>query len=147
MVASAIPYGLFQESLLEGRISILTDPLMCMITDSGYTPNQHTHKFRSVVTDEIVGSGYVAGGKEVTGLTTTYTSVGKKITLSGSDLVWPTVTWTGARYLVFYFAPDGIPISAQPLVGYGDLGEDIDRAGEPFYVNWSETGLLTLAFP
>jgi hypothetical protein len=140
-------YGLFLQSILEGRVDLRTDPLMCMIVKSDYTPNQDTHKFRSVVTNEITGSGYVSGGKQVTGVSLSYTASTNALTIGGGNLVWPGVTWTGARYGVLYVAREGVPITAQPLVAYIDFGADVNRTDAPFYINWSVNGITSLSVP
>lgn len=147
MTIAAAPYGLFMESLCEGRIDFRNDPMMCMLTTSAYTPNLNTHKFRSIVSNEIVGSGYVSGGKQVTGVALSYTGVSKKETLAGGPLSWPSVTWTGARYGVLYVARSSVPITAQPLVGLVDFGGGQNRGGEPFYITWPASGILSLVVP
>lgn len=146
MAVTPKAYGLFLQSLMEGRVDLINDPLMCMLVGTSYTPNQNTHKFKSIVIDEILGSGYTAGGKQVTGLQLTYEGVNKRLKITGTNLVWPSVTISNARYGVLYVASD-LPITAQPLMGWVDFGEDVDRTDEPFAINWPATGIMTLAVP
>lgn len=147
MAVTPTQYGLFLESLYEGRIDIRNDPLMFMICTASYTPSQNAHKFRSVVTNEIIGSGYSAGGKQIMGAAIAYTGSNKTLTLTGSPLAWPLVTWSNARYGVIYVARDGIPITSQPLVAWVDFGANVSKSDEPFYVTWPATGIMKSALP
>jgi hypothetical protein len=146
MAVTPVAYGLFLQSLWEGRIDLTVDPLMCMLVGDAYVPNQNTHKFRSIVIDEIVGSGYGAGGKQVTGVQLTYEMANKRLVLTGSNLVWPSVTIEDAAYGVLY-VDNGMPLTAQPLVAYVDFGELVDRTDEPFAINWPVAGIMTMAVP
>ncbi|QHB37446.1 hypothetical protein SEA_LEOPARD_39 [Mycobacterium phage Leopard] len=146
MAVTPKAYGLFLQSLLEGRIDALNYPIMCALVGSGYTPNQNTHKFRSVVTNEIIGSGYANGGKQVTGIQLQYTAGSRTLKLTGSNVVWPGITFSGARYAVLYSAPP-VAISAQPLIAYVDFGANINRVDTPFEIVWPAGGILALAVP
>jgi len=147
MAVTPTIYGLYLESLIEGRIDVRSDPMFAMLVTSAYTYNQHTHKFKSVITGEVIGSGYAAGGMEVTGLTPTYDSASKTLKLPAGNLSWPSVTWTGVVGAVLYMKPDGFPTNAMPLVGHINFGATIDKTSEAFYINWPATGVLKLAVP
>lgn len=136
-------YGLMLQSLWEGRINLSIDPLMCALCAPGYTPNQGTHKFRSIVTNEILGSGYAPGGMQITGAQLTYEIANKRLLVTGSSLVWPSVTFPspGPKWGVLY-VDNGGPITAQPLVAYVDFGENVVRSDEPFTITWPVTGIL-----
>jgi hypothetical protein len=140
-------YGLFLESLVEGRINVRSDPMFCMLVTSAYVFSQHFHKYKSVITGEVVGSGYGSGGQEVTGLTPDYDSATKTLRLPAGNLNWPAVTFTGVVGGVLYMKPDGFPTNAMPLVAYLDFGMTVNKAGEAFYVNWAATGATKLAVP
>ena len=134
------------QSLLEGRINLQMHRLMCALISTDYTPNQNTHKFRSIVIDEVLGSGYVTGGKQITGVQLTYETVNRRLKLTGSNLVWPSVTVNDVRYAVIY-VDNELAVTAQPLVAYVDFGENVDRSDEPFNINWPASGILTMTVP
>lgn len=138
MAIVAHPYGLFLESLVEGRINVRQDPMFAMLVTNTYVFNQNTHKFKSVaVTGEITAaSGYVAGGKQVTGLIPTYSAAAKSLTIPAGNLAWPTVSFTGVVGAVLYMAPAGLGDAAKPLVAYVDFGGAQSRATQAFYINW-----------
>lgn len=141
-----VPFALFQESLAEGRVDLRNDPVMFMICDSDFTPSQAAHKFRSIVNNEIVGSGYSPGGKQITGITMSYSGVTKKYSVFGGPLAWPSVTFTDAKWGVIYVAREGVPITSQPLMAYVDLGA-VSRSDAPFYVTFPSTGLISWTMP
>jgi hypothetical protein len=138
-------YGLFLESLVEGRINFDVDDLFCMIVTSGYTFGQNSHKFKSAVTNELVGSGYSAGGQLVTTSAPAYTSSNKTLSIPAGNVTWPAVVWTGAAGAVLYMNPSGFPDNAKPLVAYIDFGGPQNRTDQAFYINWASTGVLKLA--
>lgn len=140
-------YGLFLQSLIEGRVNTTADPVWCMLVGSGYTFNQNTHKFKSVITGEITGSGYTAGGQRTTISTPVYNSPTKMLNIPAGNMVWPSVTWTGATGAILYMNPDGFPDSAKPLIAYMDFGGPVSRSAQAFYINWPATGILKLAVP
>jgi hypothetical protein len=144
-------YGLAMQSLWEGRINVATDQLMGMLCGPTYVPNQNTHKFKSVITSEISDSGYTPGGQQVTGAAASFVAAAGSnpgtLTISGSPLVWPEVTWTAARFLVLYMQPIGAAPNLCPLVAYVDFGMSEAPADEAFYVEWPSTGILQFKLP
>jgi hypothetical protein len=139
------PYGLFLESLVEGRINVRQDPMFAMLVTNAYVFNQNTHKFKSIATaGEIqAASGYVAGGKQVTGLLPTYTGATKQLTIPAGNIAWPAVSFNDVVGAVLYMAPAGLGDAAKPLVAYVDFEESVDRANQAFYLNWPPS-LFTL---
>lgn len=141
--SAPVMYGLAMQSLWEARINIAVDPMKLMLVGDGYVPNQNTHKFKSVITNEIVGSGYAAGGAQITGAGVAYNATTKILTLSGGPVSWPDVTWTDARYAIGYMAPASYPDTLCPLLFYVDLGVDESPADQAFYVGWNAAGIIT----
>lgn len=140
-------YGLFLESLVEGRVDVRSDDMYMMLVTNTYVFNQNTHKFKSVVTGEVVGSGYAAGGKQVTGLVPSYSSVSKILSLPAGNMQWNPVTISGVTGAVLYMKPDGAPTNAMPLVGYLNFNGSVSRDGTALYINWAATGACKLAVP
>lgn len=147
MAITPVIYGLFLESLVEGRVNVRSDPMFAMLVTNAYVFNQHTHKFKSVVSGEVIGSGYAAGGKEVTGLTPSYSSTTKILSLPAGNMQWNPVTISGVTGAVLYMKPDGFPTNAMPLVGYLNFNGSVSRSGTALYINWAATGACKLAVP
>ena len=139
-------YGLFLESLCESRVDFEKDNLMCMLVGAGYSPNYDIHKFKSAVTYEVVGSGYIAGGKAVEGVSASYSAVDNKLTIDGSDLLWPSLSISGIKYGVLYMDTGGA-VSAMPLVACINFDAAISPSSEALYITWPATGIIKLAVP
>jgi hypothetical protein len=147
MAVTVTQYGLFLQSLIEGRVVPGVDEMWCMLMTSAYSFNQHTHKFKSVVTGELTGSGYTAGGQKVTTSSSVYDSASKTLKIPAGNLAWPSVTFTGAVGAVLYMKPAGFPENAMPLIAYIAFGESVSRSAAAFYLNWPTTGVLKLSVP
>lgn len=148
------PYALFMESVIGGLINFETDIFYMMLTDPSYTPNQNTHKFKSVVNGELdqTYSGYAPGGAQLPISTISFSMSTKTLTINASDVQWPLVTFPapGAKYGVVYdsFTKDGSGSDvAKPLVGYVDFVAPQVISDMAFHVNWPTTGMLTLKLP
>lgn len=74
-----------------------------LVTDS-YTPAFDTHDFRDDITNEVSGTGYIAGGAT---LTTTEVTVGSpaagQLKWDHDDVSWASSTITSAMALIDYF--------------------------------------------
>jgi hypothetical protein len=147
MAVTVTNYGLFLQSLVEGRVNLASDEIWCMLVTNAYVFNQHTHKFKSVVTGELVGSGYTAGGKKVTFTAPTYDSASKSLSVASGNLAWPVVTFAGAVGAVVYSKPLGSTDGIMPLISYISFGEAIARTAQAFYINWPTTGVLRMLVP
>lgn len=110
-----------------GNIDFDTDTFKVMLTTSGYTEDIGAHDFRDDVTNEVVGTGYTAGGNVVTVTVALDTMAGKlNITLGGTT--WPASTIT-ARKAVYYKSRGGAA-SADELIAVNDfLGDVVSSAG------------------
>lgn len=141
MAVTAYIYRRFGLSLAEGKIDFDNHDFRAMLVGPGYTPNQGAHQFKNSITNEIVGSGYSAGGQLLTGVQADM--VGNNLVVPCGNLSWPSITFTNARYLVVY--DDEYPTQAtKPLVCYIDFGENKSAAGQAFYYNFPGGKLLEL---
>lgn len=144
-------YGLFFESLFNGYIDFINDPMYCLLASTVYTPNQDTHQWLSDITGEIVASGYTAGGQEVTGISAAYTASGatKLLTVNGGNLNWPTFTvgTTNPHYGILYMAPADIGPTQCPLIGYLNFEADETPSDQAFYINWNASGIFAIQLP
>jgi hypothetical protein len=145
-------YGLFMESMMEGLVNFETDIFYMMLCDPSYTPNQNTHKFKSVIGGEVNYSGYTAGGIQMPISTVSYTSTTKTLTIIASNVQWPLVNFPspGVRYAIIYdsMTKDGSGLdTAKPLVGYIDFVSSQIVVSQAFHVNWPSTGMLSIKLP
>lgn len=81
MAVSAFMYGKSYANMLGGEAGgdafqsdFLTDTIKAMLTTSSYAENLDTHETKADVTNEVVGTGYTAGGATLASKTITYTA-------------------------------------------------------------------------
>jgi hypothetical protein len=118
---------------VNGQIDINTDSFKMMLLTSTYAYNQATHVKRSDLTNEVVGTGYTAGGLAVA-LTPTNDTTNHWLTIASAQAVWTGATTITARYGAIYKVRGGLA-TADELVAILDFGADIISSGGTFTVN------------
>lgn len=121
--------------LLKGNIDFDTDTFKCMLVTNAYTPDKDLHDFRNDVTNEVVGTGYTAGGTAATVTVPAIDTVNDRIDALLGAVSWPTSTIT-ARGAVYYKSRGGAS-SADEIVAYIDFGSDIVSTGGTFSLSAS----------
>lgn len=117
------------EDTVRGAVDFDTDAFKCMLVTSAYVPNKDTHLKRSNVTNEVVGTGYTAGGVVVT-VGVTKDLVNDRIDISLGPASWAGATIT-ARGAV-YFKNRGGAATADELVAYIDFVTDVTSTNGTF---------------
>jgi hypothetical protein len=142
MAVTALVYGGFLQSLANKEIDLDSDVLKIMLCTSAYTPNQDTHRYKSSVTGEVSGTGYVSGGNTLASVAVTYTAGTNTLTLDAADTSWANSTIT-ARYAVIY---DNTPATdaTRPLIAVIDFGADVSSSGAAFNITFDAAGIVTL---
>lgn len=87
--------------------------------------------------NQIVGSGYVAGGQAVTTLVRTF--VDSRIALTADDPAWPTATISGVRYALYY------DVSDNAAVYLDDFGANYGVVAATFPITLAGGVILRLA--
>lgn len=114
-------YGLFFKSLSNKEVDMDSDQLKAMLFTSTYAPNKDTHQYKSSVTNEVVGTGYTAGGVVIPTISLNYDAAADVFWTDGADISFgPNLTLTAGN------APRGIALydntpatdATRPLVGY-----------------------------
>ena len=127
---------------LNKEVNYLTDTIKVMLCTSIYVPDQDAHIYKSSVTGEVVGTGYVAGGATLTDKTMVYVAGTNTITLDATDVTWATSTIT-ARYAVIYDAQTAVDATSV-LLGYVDFGADQISSIGNFTITWDVLGLFAV---
>jgi hypothetical protein len=128
---ASLIYNSAIDDMARGAIDFDTDSFKAMLVTSDYTPNKDTDLKRSAVTNEVVGTGYTAGGVASV-CTVTKDTANDKVTLSFAAVSWASSTIT-ARGLVYYKSRGGAS-SADELVAYNDFGSNVSSTGGTFSV-------------
>lgn len=127
-------FNSFFEDLARGAIDLDTDTIRVMLVTSGYTEDKDAHTKRSNVTNEITGTGYMAGGVVVP-ITITKDNTNDRLDVSLGQVSWAGATFT-ARKAVFYKSRGGAS-SADELIAVNDFGSDVTATGATFTLNAS----------
>ena len=134
-------YGQFLSQALNKEIDWDTDTIKVALLTNSYTPDQDAHNYLDdVITNEVTGTGYTAGGATLANKTNTYTGASNVIVLDADDVTWSTSTIT-ARYAVIYDASPATN-ATRPLIGYVDFGSDQSSSNGNFTITWDATGIV-----
>jgi len=147
MPVTAKAYGQFPKLALSTHpVDLLNDPIKVMLLADTYTPDQDNHKFLSdVVSHEITGEGYTAGGQALANKTLTYDAANNYTIFDAGDVSWPNATIT-ARYAVLY-ADIGTSADEKPLLGYVDFGQNKSSENGEFTIIWNQAGIMRFSTP
>lgn len=128
---ASLIYNSYFDDLSRGNINPAADTFKMMLVTSAYTPDKDAHLKRSIVTNEVTGTGYTAGGMVVTA-TVTKDTANDRLDVSFSNPSWANATIT-ARAGVIYKSRGGAA-SADELVAYADFNQDVTSTGGTFAV-------------
>ena len=129
-------YGRGVEAVQDGTVDWLTGTVKVALLATEYVPDQNNHSlFSDVSSNEVSGSGYTAGGVELTTKTQTYDPATGRVILDADDVSWDPST-IAAQYAVIYEEVTG------RLIGYGDASVEQTSDGAAFNIGWHPDGIL-----
>lgn len=135
-------YNAFKKYLMNGSVDLDTDTINVILVTSTYVPNQDTHAFRSDITNEVVGTGYTAGGQALASKTVTQDDIDNEGVFDAADITWTTATIT-ARAAVLCKIRGGAA-TLDEIICYIDFGADKTSTGGNFTIQWNAEGILNL---
>ena len=136
-------YGQFLSQALNKEIDWDTDTIKVALLTNAYTPDQDVHNYLDdVITHEVSGTGYTAGGNTLANKTNNYNGATNVIVLDADDTTWSSSTIT-ARYAVIYDATPATNAN-RPLIGYVDFGSDQSSSNGNFTITWDATGIVRI---
>lgn len=137
-----VVYNSFKRDIMNGSLDLDTDTIKVMLVTSTYTPDQDAHTKRSDITNEVVGTGYVAGGSALANKAVTVDNTDNEGVFDADDLSWASATIT-ARGAVLYKSRGGAA-SADELLCYFDFGVDKTSTAGTFLITWNAEGIINL---
>jgi hypothetical protein len=120
---ASLNYNSMMRDEATGAIDFDTDSFKVMLVTSTYVENKDTHTKRSDVTNEVVGTGYTAGGTAVTATVSAVDTANDRVDITFAQVTWPASTVT-ARKAVYYKSRGGAA-TADELVCVNDFGSDV----------------------
>lgn len=119
---------------LLGDLSAAT--LKVALLTSSYTPNQATHEFFSDLTNEVVGTGYTAGGATLASVAESLDTTNHLSKITATNVTWTNASIT-ARYAVVYKST-GVA-GTSPVLCLIDFGSDKTVTNLDFVLSWDST--------
>lgn len=113
-----------------GDINYLTDTFKVMLLSASATPNKDSWTRRSDVTNEISGTGYLAGGVACAVSVGSVDTNNDRVDVTLGAVEWLSSTLT-ARYAVYYKSRGGAS-TADELVALVDFGQDVSTINDTF---------------
>ena len=130
---ASLIYNKAIDNLVRAAIDFATHSFKVMLVTSTYSPNKDTHEDRADVTNEVVGTGYTAGGVATTPTITLDTS-NDRVDITFSNVSWASATIT-ARAAVIYKSTG--TAGTDLLIAYVDFGSDVSSTNAAFAVTFS----------
>lgn len=140
MAVTAHFYDNYWIQLNAKAINLLSDTLKLMLTTSSYAYNRGTDTFKSSVTNEVVGTGYTAGGTTIGSMAISAT--GNVVTITGANASWPSATFTAAVAVLYDSTP--ATDATRPLIGVVDFGGNQSPSNGTLSVTWNASGIGTV---
>ncbi len=127
--------------ILDGNSDLSGSTIKLMILNNTYTPSATEDYISEVSSKQVSGTGYTAGGYTLSNVTVTESSGTSKF--DADNISVNPVTFTNGRWGIVYI-DSGTPATSPMLVAL-DFGADKSPVAEPLAINFSASGILTLA--
>jgi hypothetical protein len=123
------------------NVDLGADTFKAMLVTSAYTFD-FAHDRRDDVTNEVVGTGYTAGGVTLTGVTYVIDGTNRRYKFDFNDPSWASSTIT-ARGCWVYKSRGGAA-SADELVAFIDFEQDESSSNTEFKIQLNSVGLFVM---
>lgn len=127
---------------MDGSIDLDTDTIKIALVTSAYTPDQDAHDFFDDVTNEVVATGYTAGGATLANKVVSADNTDNEGVFDADNPSWSITNSLTARGAVIYKST-GVA-GTSPLICYIDFGTDYTAIDSAFSVNFNAEGILNL---
>lgn len=119
------------------RVDWANDTIKVALVKAAYTPDQDAHDFwNDVSANEITGTGYTAGGKELNEKSVEADAASNTVRLKAKTVEWKEVT-AKYRYAVIY--KDTGEAGTSPVLQYLDAGAEQNIASGTVKIEWDAT--------
>lgn len=134
---ASVTYHIFKLDLMTNDVNLSGDTINVALLTSAYTISQGHQTFNEISAgNEVVGSGYTAGGEALTSLN--ITSAASEAQWDAADVTWSSSTIT-ARYAVIYSVTNN-----NRLICVIDFVTDKSSSNGDFTIQWNAQGIINL---
>ncbi len=134
-----VVYNRFLANLANKIVDWEADDIRVALVSSAYTPDKDHTQWSDVSGNEISGTGYIAGGKQLTVPIVTEDMSNDLAKLDGEDVIWQASDIT-ARYAVLY----DLTLDGNDLCVLIDFGEDKTSSEGDFKIQWDANGIVSI---
>jgi len=138
---SDVVFNRFLTELLKSSIDFVNDTFYVMLVTEDYTPDPVAHVFIDDITEEVVGTGYVAGGKELAGQLVSQDDIDNEGVFDGNNPIW-----TGASFVArgaIVYKNTGTPATS-PVLFYKDFNTNRTPDNGDFTIQWGDEGIINV---
>lgn len=135
-MASGIYYR-FLANLMNKEVDLEADTVKVALLDNSHSFSGSDDEWGDVSANEIVGTGYSAGGEELTGKSVTQDATTK---WDGAN-----VSWTNATFSAYHAVIYDDTLTNDDLIASIDFGGEQAIADGTFEIEWASQGIITLA--
>ena len=105
--------------------------------DNNHIFDKTDNEWADVSANEVAGTGYTTGGKEITGKSVTQ---GSPTIFDGDDVVWTNIT-VSVYYAVLY----DDTLTNKDLIASIDFGGEVTVSDGTLTIEWDTSGIITLS--
>ena len=134
-------YNSFKAYIMDGSLDLDTDDIQVALVTSSYTADQDAHEDFADITNEVVGTGYTAGGADLANEAVTIDDTDNEGVFDADDVTWSSSTITARAAVVYYNTGTA---ATSLLICYIDFGSDKSSSSGDFTIQWNSEGILNL---
>jgi len=134
-------YNSFATKSMSGQINLSTDPFKIMLVDNTYTFDPDAHDSRSDITGEITGTGYTAGGQNLTSESWVQDNANNRTIFDFDNPEWTTATLSAYGAVIY---KDSGSAATDWLVLFWDFGGIQTVTGGDFELNLNAVGAFVV---
>jgi hypothetical protein len=134
-------YNSFKQKIMDGSIDLDTDTIKVALVTSSYTPDQDNHEDYADITNEVVGTGYTAGGATLANAAVTKDNTDNEGVFDADNVTWSSSTIT-ARGAIIY-KDSGVDATSW-FIAYLDFTTDKTSTSGNFTIQWNSEGIVNL---
>lgn len=138
-MASGI-YNRFKANLMNKEVDLEADTIKVALLDNSHSFNADNNTWSDVSANEISGTGYTAGGEELTNKSVTQDDTNDKAVFDADDVSWSSATFT-AYHAVLY----DDTLANDDLICSIDFGGAKSVSSGTFTIQWDADGIITLS--
>jgi len=138
-MASGI-YNRFKANLMNKEVDLEADTIKVALLDNSHSFNADDNTWSDVSANEISGTGYTAGGEELTNKSVTQDDTNDKAVFDADDVSWSSATFT-AYHAVLY----DDSLASDDLICSIDFGGAKSVSSGTFTIQWDADGIITLS--